>query len=267
MIKRWAAVCLLLGLCSMGRAAHADVPLFTVTPLTSELPVAAGAQQSGTIRIAAPAARPGGPSQVKVRAYVMDWDLDRQGAPRFTPPGTTADSCSSWMEIGTPELTVAAGTVQELRYSFKVPAAASGTYRTVIMLEPPTPPRTRDQPSGVVFKGRIGHIVYLHVGPQSRRARVTQLKAEGDEVRLTVENTGTAHVRLKGVVRFQNESGKIMQQVDFPGGVVLPRRNNTRDFLIRDLKLPESGKYTVTVILDYGGEALLGAKTTLHRLP
>ena len=114
------------------------------------------------------------------------------------------------------------------------------------------------------MKSRIGSTLYLQVGAQARRARITRLEVTPTNAAVTVENTGTSHLRLKGMLQLHGADGKLVQQLEFPGGVVLPGAEGVRDFKIPGLKLPAPGSYTATVILDYGGEALLGARTHVN---
>ena len=78
---------------------------------------------------------------------------------------------------------------------------------------------------------------------------------------VTIENTGSSHIRLAGVLQFRDEGGKIVQQVNLPGGVVLPGEQNVRDLLVDTPKDLAAGKYTVTAVVDYGGEVLVGARS------
>lgn len=239
---------------------------FGVMPLVRESPAQPGDRVTGAIELSvtppaeasAEALKP-----VKLRVYAMDWTLDRAGQPQFVKAGTTVGSCSNWLQVSPAEVTVVPGQTQTVRYTAAVPSDAHGTYRTVLMFEPAEAVMLPGS-QRLSVKSRIGSTLYLQVGAQSRRARITRLDVTPGEAAVTVENTGTSHLRLKGMLQFHGTDGKLVQQIEFPGGVILPGAEGVRDFKLQGLKLPAPGSYTATVILDYGGEALLGARAHVN---
>lgn len=253
---------LALAAATPARAANAA---FGVMPLMRESAVQPGERATGAIELSVdPAPNAGAEAQkpVKLRVYAMDWTLDRAGQPQFLKAGSTPGSCSNWVQVSPAEVTVVPGETQVVRYTANVPSDAHGTYRTVLMFEPL---ETVSLPGSqrLQVRSRIGSTLYLQVGAQSRRARITKLDVTTTEAAVTVENTGTSHVRLKGMLQLHDAEGKLVQQIEFPGGVVLPGTEGVRDFKLQGLKLPGTGNFKATVILDYGGEALLGARTNV----
>ena len=99
--------------------------------------------------------------------YALDWSLDRLGAPQFGKPNTLPGSCTSWIQVNPTDLVVPPGEKREVRYTAKVPEGVQGTYRSVIFLENVPPPNVSGGRS-IAINGRIGSILYLQVGPQSR---------------------------------------------------------------------------------------------------
>jgi hypothetical protein len=240
--------------------ANANTLSFAVEPMTSEVTAKAGAQHTGviTVRHQGSPALPGAEA-IRLRIYAMDWSLNRQGAPEFLKPGAVAGSCSAWVRFNPVEVTLSPGEARPVRFTIDIPAGAQGTFHTVIMFESaPKPARVGQQVVGL--NGRIGSTVYVHVGPSVKRARVTQFSLSPTNGNLTIENTGTSHVRLKGTLQFRDETGRMVQQVPLPGAVILPGKNNVRDLALEVPKTLRSGKYQVTALLDYGGEVLLGAR-------
>lgn len=243
---------------------HADPLSFTVDPMTLETAATAGTPQTGVVTISNPlSGRPGELGiPARLRVYAQDWTLDRQGTPQFTRPGTTPGSCSGWLRINPVEVVVPPGQSRPVRYTFTVPPGASGTYHTILMFE--TTPTPMQQGQRVVnINGRIGSALYIQIGPQVRRARITGFSVTPQDATLTVENTGNSHIRLKGTLQFRDGDGHLVQQVPLPGGVVLPGADNVRELR---LKTPpfQHGAYAVTALLDYGGEVLAGARTHVH---
>jgi hypothetical protein len=188
--------------------------------------------------------------------------MDRAGTPEFHKPNTLPGSCSPWLQINPVDLTVAPGETQEVRYTLDVPANAQGTYRTILMFETATTPGAGGS-RPVNVRGRVGSVLYVQVGTLAKRARVKEFHVTPEKTRVTVENTGTSHLRLKGTLQFRNAKDEIVQQVPTPGAVILPGGEALRDLIIDTPKLP-SGPYTVTLLLDYGGEVLLGARARVQ---
>lgn len=53
----------------------------------------------------------------------------------------------------------------------------------------------------------------------------------------------------------------MIQQVPLPGAVVLPGENNVREIRVETPHLAGRSTYVVTVLVDYGAEVLIGART------
>jgi hypothetical protein len=257
-----------LGLLATGLMVSAAAPAranisFSLAPMTAELEVKAGEQHTGTLLVShdvPDGAKADSLPPLLLRLYAADWTLDRKGSPTFSKPNSFPGSCSSWVQINPVSLSVKAGEKAEVRYTITVPPGMQGTFRTVLMFESAPQPRT-DGDRVVSVNGRIGATVYVHVGPQSKRAKIQKLAVTPESSVVTVENTGTSHVRLKGVLQFRDEAGKMVSEVQLPGGVVLPGESNLRDVTVPTPKLPASGTYTVTAVIDYGGEVLIGARS------
>ncbi|HZT44281.1 MAG TPA: hypothetical protein VFA07_19100 [Chthonomonadaceae bacterium] len=233
---------------------------YTVSPMTAEVVVKAGTTQNGviTVKHEVPTELKGSTQPLHLRVYALDWTLDRSGTPQFAKPGTNDSCCTNWLQINPVELVIPAGEQRDVRVTIKVPKEAQGTYHTVIMFETIKLPEYPGQKL-VGLNGRIGSTIYLQVGSQVKRARVTQFVASSQKVQMTVENTGTSQIRLKGVLQYRDASDKLIQEVPLPAAVVLPGKDNLRDLAVDAPKLP-SGAYTVSALLDYGGDVLLGAR-------
>ena len=254
---------LLLGLVIVpGGVAFADPLSFLVQPMTIEMDAQPGTEQTGVITVsqdAAPAPPGTEGTPLRLRVYAADWTLDRSGTPQFLKAGTTPGSCSQWLQINPIELVVQPGQTYQVRYVLKTPVSALGSYHSIVMFETAPAPM---QAGGhvVAVNGRIGVALYAQVGPQVKRARITGFAVSPKRTTLTVENTGNSHVRLKGVLQFKDADGRVVQQAPLPGGVVLPGKDHVRDLTMDTPHVPD-GHYLVTALLDYGGGALVGART------
>ena len=237
---------------------------FTVDPMAVETAGTPGAPVTGVITVDNPlSGKPGDVGEtVRLRVYAQDWTLDRAGTPQFGRPASTPGSCSGWLQVNPVEVVVPPGESRPVRYTLSVPPGASGTYHTILMFATaPTPMQAGQRV--VSINGRIGSAIYVQVGPQVKRARITAFSVMPQNTTLTVQNTGNSHVRLKGTLQFRDGDGHLVQQVPLPGGVILPGADN-----VRDLSLPTphiaGGPYVVTALLDYGGDVLAGARTHVH---
>jgi hypothetical protein len=241
---------------------NTPVPVVTpaaagATSATPANPSATPPPSASTTDAATPA--PDSAGSIRVRLYTVDWTLERNGNPVFQDANTLPDSCASWIQFNPIELDINAGQTISIRYTVSVPPTAQGDYRCMLMFE------TVPNPSPVKRKtmfvaGRIGCAIYVQVGPESKRLRITALQATPQNVVVTVEDTGTTHVRLAGTVRFEDAGGTLVGQEKLTGGVLLPGENNERDLTVQTPAL-RPGTYTVTAILDYGAESLLGARS------
>ena len=261
-MSRLALFFLLLPLVFLpGTPASADPLSFMVQPMTIETEGQAATEQTGVITVSQemmPAAAGTAGTPLRLRVYASDWTLDRSGTPQFLKAGTTPESCSSWLQINPVELVVQPGETSEVRYTIKIPAGVSGSYHSIIMFET-APVPMQAGPRMVAVNGRIGAAIYVQVGPQVKRARITGFAVTAQRTTLTVENAGNSQVRLKGVLQIQDADGHVVQHVPLPGGVVLPGQDHVRDLTLETPHVPH-GHYLVTALLDYGGGALVGAR-------
>jgi hypothetical protein len=240
-------------------AVRADALSFNVTPMISDLTVAAGTSQTGliTVRDSAEA----GSATLRLKVSMEDWTLDELGKPSFTASGTSTDSCAPWIQINPVELSVNPGQPEIVRYTVTVPATAQGSYHCIVFFtSAPLPSATMG--SSVRVSGCIGNTVYVQVGPPVRRAKITALTITPKTVTITVQNTGSSYLRLAGEVKIASGSeSNVVQQINIPRAVVLPGNNSKRVITINTSSDLGTGSYVVTAVLDYGGDVLLGART------
>ncbi len=234
----------------------------TASPMMAEVSARPGVQQTGIIALkheAGARAEDKNRAPVHVRVYVMDWCLDPDGNPIFLKAGASGESCAAWVQVNPVELTIDAGATSQVRYTLSVPPDAQGTYRAMVMFETDAAPaQVRGQK--VAVNGRLGCALYAQVGPQVRRARVTSFSLKDAYILLNVENTGTTHLRLRGQIEFRDAGGRLVAQTSLPGAVVLSGKDNRRAFRVSAPVLPPGVSLTMTATLDYGGDALLGAR-------
>jgi P pilus assembly chaperone PapD len=263
----WAGWCAAFGLFCLSLtpigtgSALAQISL-NVVPMTVEADVEAGSSYTASIRVQSePSAQPAA-TPMRIRVSVMDWTLTLDGTPQFVAASTLPGSCSRWVQVNPAEFELKPGEVQEVRYTLTVPPDARGTFRTILMFEPGRPPaRSREQ--GMTIVGRVGSIIYATVGPHHKSAQISQFSATATGLSLTLENKSDDHLRLTGTVQVKDQTGKVVRDEKLPAAVVLPRPDNRRQLRLNWSRPLPAGQYTITAILDYGGEELLGAETPI----
>jgi hypothetical protein len=271
MISRSHALCLLLlsALVLCGRTlAAADGISVTISPLNAEIAVKAGNQVTGVISVTnncvtdrsvlvAPASDD--PTTAHLKVFTSDWSLDQKGNISFQPAGAAPDSCSNWIEINPSMVSVPAGQAVDVRYTVTAPSSASGTYHTLIIFQQISDSSNGQRAAGNI-SGRIGSALYVNVGSMAKRARISDFRVDAKTASITIQNTGTTIVRLKGTLSISDDAGKQYQTVPIPGALILPGPNGQRQI---DIALPaalEPGHSIATAIIDYGADVLLGAK-------
>jgi hypothetical protein len=236
---------------------RADGLSFNLTPMITDLTVAPGASQTGLITVRNNSTDGSVPLRFKVT--LKDWTLDINGQPKFSDPGSQTDSCAPWIQVTPIELSVPTNQPQIVRYTVTVPPGAQGSYHCIVLFTTALVP-TIATATTVRVTGCIGNTIYVQVGPAVRRAKVVSMTLTAKNVVLTVQNTGSSYIRLGGVVKINDPVGNEVQEIKIPGVVVLPGANNIHIVTMATSPNLPSGSYTTTAIIDYGGDALLGAR-------
>jgi hypothetical protein len=249
--------CCLVFFTGADTALLADGLSFSVSPMISDLTIAPGSTHTGLIAVSDNV--PAGTPTVNVKATIKDWTLDNYGHPVYSDPGTTPGSCASWLQLTPIELALKGGPPSLVRYTITVPPDAQGSYHCIVFFTT-TPLENFAKGASANICAMIGNTIYVQVGPPVKRAKITDIELTAKTVTVTVENTGSSYVRLGGAVKITDSAGKLLQQVDIPADAVLPGANSTRIVPIDLNSVLASGAYTVTALLDYGGQALLGAR-------
>jgi len=234
-------------------------------PMNAEIIALPGTDQTGIITVNLPAGPADDQSPAKpmrLRVQTSDWTLGHTGIPQFFKAKARPDSCTGWTQVNPSEVDVPPGQSCQVRYTLHVPVEAQGSYHTVLLFQSAPEPMA-GRHSGMQIRGQIACVLYVQVGPQVRRVRVTAFAVTPSKVTLTLRNTGNSQVRPKGICRFTDSTGAVVGQVPVTGIVILPGDDGLRDLSL-DTPTLKSGDYVATVMLDYGGDALVGARTHVH---
>lgn len=204
-----------------------------------------------------------GPTRMKVS--IEDWTLTKDGNPMFTKVENNPYSCAEWIRINPVDFRLGPGQTREVRYTITVPQGIEdGGYRAAIIFETIPDVTPGEKMKRVFLRGRIVTILYEVVGkptPQGHSNSLTaQLKKEGVDFILALQNTGKVHFRTKGSVTVNDSEGKKAFEVEMPDVPVLPGVD--REIKISYNKPVPKGKYKALAVVDIGKKELIGAETT-----
>ncbi len=200
----------------------------------------------------------------QVKITLMDFDLALDGALQPQPAGTSSRSLAKFISVSSPmEFTLAAGKEQsqEVRFAVKVPKDASGPHWSLMMVE-----ELRPSPQGqTVVRVQFG-VQIRQTDPTNKtlNARITNTQVilpQGNDplkVLIEYENTGTTFQRVSGRVEFRNSKGETAAKLEVASFRVLPGGKRKLELPLEQ-KLP-SGDYIALVLLDFGGDFVLGSQ-------
>jgi hypothetical protein len=237
-----------------------------IQPVTVEADAHAGDDYTGVIRLGLSAEKNdknAAPEHIQV--HIADWDMKPDGSILYAHPGTMPQSCAQWIQVNPTELDIAPGQVAEERYTVHLPKdLPDGDYRAIIFNQTRAIPVAGNKQISSV-SGAIGTILYLSVGPHSRRAKLLSFTANPRGAALVLSNCAADHLRVNGTLKVEDRSGATVDEFKLPPTVILPGETHTRNVNVSfpsDFKLAP-GQYTITALIDYGGDAILGARRRL----
>jgi P pilus assembly chaperone PapD len=234
----------------------------TVSPIRVEHLVSQGEEGTDTISVTND-----GTTSTRLQVSIEDWSLTLDGNPIFVKQGNNPYSCSGWIQINPTDFRVEPGQTTEVRYTVTVPQGiADGGYRAAVIFETVPEVTVGEKTKGVSLRGRIATILYEMVGKPDLKCFANNLKAnikkDGADFILALQNTGKAHVRTKGSITVTDSNGDNTFKLEVPDVPVLPE--SERNIMISYDKVIPKGKYTATAIVDIGRKELIGAETTFE---
>jgi P pilus assembly chaperone PapD len=253
-VNTWL-VMMLIGFWACAAGAQVDM---VISPIRAEHQVAAGSSETNIIQV-----RNEGTKPERVRVYLEDWTMNRQGDVTYSRPGKNPNSCASWIQLNPTDFRLDPGT-REVRYTITVPPTARpGSYWSVIIFEgmPATEAKPKGRKMGV--HGRIGTIIYITLGNPEIKPNFQDLKVKAGKKEpvftLTLRNEGTGYFRLhKSFISVKNSQGQEVARIEIPEIPVLPA--TTRDLEINLNKALPKGDYLAEAVLDVGRRDFLGRK-------
>jgi len=232
----------------------------SVSPIRVEHLVKQGEKGTDTISVTND-----GTASTRLKVSIEDWSLTRDGNPMFLKVGKNPYSCADWIRINPVDFRVDPGQTREVRYTVTVPEGIEdGGFRVAIIFETVPEVMPGEKAKRVYLKGRIATIVYEVVGKPIPEGHANSLKAdlkkEGMDFILALQNTGKVHFRTKGSITVKDSNGNKAFEVDIPDVPVL--QESERDVKVSYDKSIPKGKYTATAVVDIGRKELIGAETT-----
>ena len=208
-----------------------------------------------------------GTDPTRLRVSVEDWALTRDGNPMFMKAEKNRYSCAEWIRINPVDFRLSPGQTREVRYTVTVPQGVEdGGYRAAIIFETVPDMTPGEKVKRVFLRGRIVTILYELVGKPTPEGHSNgmkvELKKDGVDFIVALQNTGKVHYRTKGSITVKDSDGKKAFEVDIPDVPVLPE--SEREVKVNYDKPIPKGEYKATAIVDIGKKELIGAETTFE---
>jgi len=234
-----------------------------IDPARAEVTIKPGEEKAGAVSVL----NYDEETPVHVKAYVQDLVYLPDGSNDFLPVGSTPWSLGDSIKIGPTEFDIPAGKQESVRYVVSLPKDAKGGRYGVIFFETATPPSQFKQ-VGATVNVRLGTILLVTAeGTSIIKAKLTGMavntkeKEKGVEITWTVYNDSNILIRPFGTVKIIDDKKTEVKTLDVnkEKAGILPQTNRKFSVQYKE-KLPK-GDYFVQVVLDYGGETLLGAQS------
>jgi hypothetical protein len=240
----------------------------TVSSLTNERQALPGESYTGTVEVVN-----NGNEPAAVEVHQTDYLFQSDGSNAFGPAGELGRSNANWIDFSPNRIVIPPHETHMIDYKVTVPDddSLSGTYWSILMVEEvstdTTNARAVENQAAISQVVRYGVQCITHIGMTGNSDLQfigTELSATTDSTRellVDVKNTGDRWAVPVAWVELYDEVGQSAGKFEcdkkriFPGTSVRFR-----------IQLPGSlqGKYKALVVLDSGGENVLGAKYDLE---
>jgi hypothetical protein len=209
----------------------------------------------------------------EARVFQTDYLCDAEGRNDYAAPGTTPRSNASWITVTPTLVKVGAGETVSVRYKGRAPADLKlcGTYWSLIMVEPLAPPvatpadKEMEIAVGLQTLIRFGVQIVTEIGREGTRSLqiLNKCLVKADNKRFFHLDIGNNGERLLipavGVELFDGNGASLGR---FDGGRtrIYPTCSSRSKIDLSDVPV---GKYTAMVLLDSGGDQVMGAQYEL----
>lgn len=210
-----------------------------------------------------------GSAVARMTAYTTDVGMDRSGNLNFPDGGSVPFSCEPWLLVNPEQFNLPQGSGQQVRYTLKIPADASGTYLACVFFQ--TKPEDRSLATGSAISARVGSMIVVNVtGTGSKSAELfslgTRQSKDGrqSQVELGIRNKGNVLLRPSGTIEIKSAAGWTAEKIIFNDDkqAVLPF--SERLYPIAISPNVEPGAYRLIATVDYGGRELLSGEARIN---
>jgi hypothetical protein len=226
----------------------------SISPLTFDLSANPGDTVTNELLI-----RNSGSGEVVVGAEAEDFvATGEEGEVNLTTEKNTY-SLASWIEVDGGKFVLNGGQQKRVKFVIRVPynAEPGGHYASVFAHLSPT---LEAATSGSGVGQKIGSLVLLRVGGSAKEdARVASFDTTKGtfekgpvDFNIRVENTGSVHIKPKGIIAITDVFGKKVADVTVEQKNVLPRA--IRHMTAKWDNPPVFGKYTASLLTYYGAD-------------
>ena len=238
--------------------------------LSRQLVLDPGGRAEGTIDLRNVDSQPG-----NVRVYQTDYRFDAAGNAWYDDPGTQPRSNAKWITVTPRVLSVAPGERATISYVVQVPKddALTGTYWSVVMVEPDSAPATPVAANGqrVAVGIRTVFRYAIQIGVQIGQTGKAELQfvdkrivtQKGKHlVQIDVANHGERALQPTVWGEFYSAAGgQLAKRVESPKLRLYP--GCTGRFQLDIGELP-AGKYESLIVADNGDDNVFGARYSLE---
>ncbi|MFH0940247.1 MAG: hypothetical protein V1840_00125 [Candidatus Omnitrophota bacterium] len=234
------------------------------------LAIASGSYDGGEVKV-----ENNGNEPVAVKVYLEDWVYKSQdGGKEFMPKGTTALSCSNWINFYPADFTLPVGGTQMVRYTVTVPQDAKGGYYSVMFFETGGGEMEKLDEQGntmtVKVLNRLGALFYVEPqGTIQKTAELKNLEISQNLNRLNVSvelvNTGNTDIAASGTFNVMDAQGYVYARGAFEEVYTLPKDKTTLKAIAPSTNL-KAGDYDMLITLDFqtGGNLIKEAKFSVE---
>ncbi len=209
---------------------------------------------------------------IHVKTYINDLVYLPDGSNDFLPVGTTPWSVADWLKIAPTEFNIPPKGEMKVRYRVDVPKGAEGGRYGVVFFETSPPLDKLKVKTGAVINVRIGSIFLITVkGTERYNAELEDLAVGKPdekgvfEISCNIRNNGNVIIRPNGPVKIIDSSKIEIAELELneEKSGVLP--GTSRQFSVKyDKGKIAPGEHFAQVVLDYGGETLLGGQAAFN---
>ncbi|MEO7995402.1 MAG: hypothetical protein ABI743_13475, partial [bacterium] len=246
-------------------AGSAGTQVSVIGGLTRSYTVAAGSLTEGKLLL-----ENTGETPADIRLYQTDYTFEADGTTQYGAPGLLPRSNAKWLKVTPAQVTIPAHDTATVYFSLQVPSdeTLSGTYWSVLMVEPLPPTTTTPDAGGdggvqvgirMIQRYAVQIVSTFGTGTTTVAFHEPTVEAgpQGPLFHVDIANTGDFWVKPTTWIELFDASGA--SQGRFPGNALRLYPGTSGRFTIPLLELP-AGSYSALVVADGGDEQVFGTQ-------